>query len=92
MTTENNTVTYALSSDSKVDAPSLFRTLALAYRQGDSRAVTHLFERWDVPAHVGERLLSGDIPTRIEGRSVVFELPCCDVVPFVPTPKQSTKH
>lgn len=92
MNTYTDTVIYELSSDSKIDAPSLFRTLSLAYRQGDSRAVTHLFERWDVPAHVGARLLSGDIPTRIEGRSVVFELPCCDVVPFVPTANRSTKH
>lgn len=92
MNTENKTVVYALSSDAKTDAPSLFRTLQLAHRQGDTRAVTHMFERWDIPAHVAARLLSGDIPTRVEGRAVVFELPCCDVLPFVPTPTQPTKH
>ncbi len=88
----DKTVTYSLTSDRKTDAPSLFRTLSLAYRQGDGRAVSHMFERWDVPANVAERLLSGEIPTRIEGRSVVFELPCCDVVPFVPSPTTGTKH
>lgn len=92
MDTQVNVVEYRLNSDGRTDAPSLFRTLQLAHRQGDARAVTHMFERWNIPPSVAVPLLEGKIPARIENRSVVFELPCADVLPFVPTVPGPTKH
>lgn len=87
------TVTYSLDSRADIDAPTLFQSLKEAHQQGDTTAAAHMFDRWDVPPTVANKLLSGDIPHRIEGRSVVFELPCGDVLPFFPVSAQTdAKH
>ena len=67
------------------NAPRLFKALQSLAKTNHPRAIAMMCDAWDCPAWVAEGLLTGEIPSRIEGEAVAYDLPSAAIIPLHPS-------